>query len=731
MKRKGLALLLVLCFVVTLLPVVASAAGNSTDVYIGVDDSITTPFLVVKGGHVAVHATTDFNNGKYYWEEVSNEGILEVRSDDAGENLWLVALKEGTATFKLIDGDESTSFSIRVLTDKQGVSISPETIVVAKGETKKVKATYTSGTTDITTPPFTWHSKNQSIATVQADEDDSSYGIIKGEAIGETRISANTTRDGGHYEECVVSVEKPFDITYKTNDNGKVKGDKSAVRTDVVTVTAEPKDNYKVSSITVINDKTGEVIEPIWKSEKSLDFEMPESSVTVSAEYSIIDESKKPLKGIKLDEEKAEVPVKASFALGVTLDPEDATDYKLKDAKWESKNESIATVEDGIVTGVKQGKAKIEVSLGGFSKVCEVTVTPALNKVEASKQELTIANGREETLGVTYKTSNNDHLIAKWISEDPSIATVDRETGKVTGRKVGETKITVTVGEESDTVKVTVIKSEGEFRVAVDTSIKNGKVTSDKEYADKGDTVKLSVVPDDGYKLAEISATTVKEDDTDGEAVSVKGSGSSYSFVMPEANVVVQAKFEKTSTSRFVDVPSGIWYEEAVNYVADKGYLDGVGNNRFDPNGRVTRGQLCTILYAMEGKPLVTAGSVFPDVAASKYYYDPVRWAATNGMVAGYTDGTFKPEVYVSRQQLAAVLHKYTAYKGFDTSVTANIKTFADYSSVSNYAVTPLSWAVSHKVMSGTNTNRLEPLNAATRAEFAVMLKAYDANVRK
>ena len=237
----------------------------------------------------------------------------------------------------------------------------------------------------------------------------------------------------------------------------------------------------------------------------------------------------------------------------------------------------------------------------------------------------------------------------------------------------------------------------------------------------------MTVKPDEGYSLGQLSVV-----DNKANPVKVKSEkDSEFTFEMPDSDVVVTAAFSKKGSGRFVDVPAGIWYEEAVNYVADKGYLDGVGNNRFDPNGRVTRGQLCTILYAMEGKPLVTAGSVFPDVAASKYYYDPVRWAATNGMVAGYTDGTFKPEVYVSRQQLAAVLHKYTAYKGFDTSATANIKTFADYSSVSNYAVTPLSWAVSHKVMSGTNTNRLEPLNAATRAEFAVMLKAYDANVRK
>lgn len=725
MKRKGLALLLTLCLVLTLLPVLASADSGDVMEYISINDK-DEEFLVVKGDRIHIDCTSV---GNYVWEEVSNKNIVTVNDDTANRSLILTAKKVGTATFKLVMGEKSTTFKVKVLSNEKGIVLPSDFVVVAKNGTKEVKALYNTGTTTPYTPDFSWSSEDTSVATVDWDEYESNVGIIEGVKKGETTVSVRTSYQGNQQQSLKVYVEDPYKITYTTSDKGELSGVKSAVRTDEIRVKAEPEDNYKVSAIKVVRDD-GEEVETNRIDEKTVSFEMPDHDVTVSAEYEVIDASKKPLKDFSIPE-KEEVPVKAQFEIPVTLDPVDATDAKVEDVVWVSKSPSVATVEDGVVTGVSEGTAKIVAEINDIQKVCEVTVTAALTDVEASKQELSVAVGKEETLGVTYKTSKNKNLIAEWSSADPSIASVEKYTGKVTGKKAGETNITVTVGGKTDTVKVTVKKSVGDFKVAVNPAIKNGKVTSDKEYADKGDTVKLSVVPDDGYKLAEISATTVKEDDTDGEAVSVKGSGSSYSFVMPEANVVVQAKFEKTSTSRFVDVPSGIWYEEAVNYVADKGYLDGVGNNRFDPNGRVTRGQLCTILYAMEGKPLVTAGSVFPDVAASKYYYDPVRWAATNGMVAGYTDGTFKPEVYVSRQQLAAVLHKYTAYKGFDTSATANIKTFADYSSVSNYAVTPLSWAVSHKVMSGTNTNRLEPLNAATRAEFAVMLKAYDANVRK
>ena len=713
MKRKGLALLLALCLVLTLLPMLASADSDDDTKSISINDK-DVEFLVVKGERI--HIDTD-SGSNYVWEEVSNKNIVTVNDDTANRSLILTGKKVGTATFKLVIGKESTTFDVKVLSNEKGISLSSDSIVVAKGGSKEVTAVYNTGTTTPYTPEFSWSSEDTSIATVNWNYDESDIGVVEGKKKGETTISVRTSYQENQSKSLKVCIEDPYKITYAESDKGVLSGVKTAVRTDKVTVKAEPEDNYKVSSIKVVSDD-GKEVETSRIDEKSVSFEMPDHDVTVSAEYEVIDPSKKPLKDFSITE-KEEVPVKAQFAISVTLDPEDATDAKVEDIVWTSKSPSVAIVEDGVVTGISEGTAKIVAELNDIEKVCEVTVTPALTSVEASEQEISLAVGKEKELDVSYKTSKNESLIAEWISADPSIAAVDKRTGKVTGVKAGETKITVTVGEKSDNVKVTVKKSEGDYKITVNSST-NGTVSASKSKADKGEEVVLTAVPATGYELGEIKVV-----DKNNKQIELTKKGEGYAFVMPESDVVVQAAFAKKG---FIDVPSGIWYEEAVNYAAAKGYLDGVGNNRFDPNGAVTRGQLCTILFAMEGKPTITGGKDFPDVKADKYYYDPIRWASSNDMVAGYTDGTFKPDVFVSRQQLAAVLYKYASYKKYDLSVSANITTFADYSAISNYAITPMRWAVSHKVMSGTDRNTLLPQSAASRAQFAVMLKAFDTS---
>ena len=181
----------------------------------------------------------------------------------------------------------------------------------------------------------------------------------------------------------------------------------------------------------------------------------------------------------------------------------------------------------------------------------------------------------------------------------------------------------------------------------------------------------------------------------------------------------------------FSDVPvSGKWYSEAVYYVAEKGYMDGTGNNKFNPIGTVTRGTIAQILYAAEGKPAVSDSSKFADVKAGKWYANAVNWAADNGLVSGYGKGIFKPEDPVTREQMVAIMYKYSEMKGFDLTATADLSKFADQSQVSKWAINSMKWGVDHKIISGTNKG-IEPKGNATRAQIAVILQAYDNNVRK
>ena len=719
MKRKGLAILLVLCLALSLMTFVASAESSDVSESISVNDSGEI-IRVVKGGRLTVRSLSSDEDGDYIWAEETNDGIVQELDNQEGKSLILKAVKVGTATYKLIVGNKEALFYIQVVSDKPGVSIIPDSLVLAVDDSRTLEAYYTSGTTEEINPNFTWGSEDPEIAEV-----DRLTGEVTGISKGETIITAQcVVNDRNWSKSCSVIVEDPYNIKYAESENGKVTGPKDSARDGTVTVTATPNENYKVTSITVASDEDGSVVankKTSGTGAQSLNFEMPDSDVTVTAQYAVIDPDKKPLKGITLSKEEEEVPVDAQFALEVTYDPEDTTD----DTKvvWATSNKTVATVEDGIVTGVKEGKATITATVGDFSKTCVITVKPALTIVEASKQELALGVGKSEQLSVSYKTSENEDLIAKWESSDPTVATVD-QTGKVTARNVGTTEIKVTVGGESDTVKVTVSRQLYKINVV---KTAGGTVTVSEDTAAAGQMITITLKPNDGYMMDDLLVQDADKKNV--EVTPVKDEEDQWEFEMPDSNVTVDVSFtngEKT----FIDVPDNAWYKTFVDYVVSKGYLDGVGNNKFNPTGNVTRGQLVQILYAMEGKPEVTANNPFKDVTSSKYYYDAVRWASSNNIVAGYDATTFKPDLAVSRQQLAAVMYKYTGIKKWDTTATADITKFADYSKVSAYAVNPMKWAVKHGVIKGTEKNELNPLGAATRAEFSAILKSFDENVK-
>lgn len=176
----------------------------------------------------------------------------------------------------------------------------------------------------------------------------------------------------------------------------------------------------------------------------------------------------------------------------------------------------------------------------------------------------------------------------------------------------------------------------------------------------------------------------------------------------------------------FDDVPAtGKWYSEPVRFVAENGYMAGVSATKFDPDAFVTRGMVTTILYSMDGKPSVTAPNKFKDVVAGKWYTTSVIWANYYGIVAGYEDGTFRPEQAVTRQDFAAILYKYSSVTKKNVTAAGNIDVFRDKSTISNYAVTPMKWAVGNELLSGMGNGILLPKGNATRAQLATIIKAY------
>lgn len=165
------------------------------------------------------------------------------------------------------------------------------------------------------------------------------------------------------------------------------------------------------------------------------------------------------------------------------------------------------------------------------------------------------------------------------------------------------------------------------------------------------------------------------------------------------------------------------WARTNIEYCSELGILSGTDEHLFQPDTEVTRGMAVTALWIMAGKPQCD-GTAYSDVSDTAWYAPAVRWASENGIISGYGDGRFGPENTITREQLATIFYGFARYLAIDTSGTVPTG-FEDWNTVSSYAIEPLSWAVSHQIMSGKTTSTIAPVGNATRAEFATMICNY------
>ncbi|MGI5934594.1 MAG: S-layer homology domain-containing protein [Lawsonibacter sp.] len=257
----------------------------------------------------------------------------------------------------------------------------------------------------------------------------------------------------------------------------------------------------------------------------------------------------------------------------------------------------------------------------------------------------------------------------------------------------------------------------------------HGSVTVSADEASAGTRITVTVKPDSGYALDELTVTDAKNK----ELSVTKRSETTYTFHMADSKVTVEASFTKDSTvqkpdTRFDDVAKSAWYCKAVDYVAENGIMSGVSAREFAPNAGFSRAMLAQTLYAMSGKPAVKAESAFADVAASAWYADAVNWAAKKGYVSGVGEGMFAPDASITREQMALILYRYAGSP--DASGMA-LKEFADGDSVSAYAVDAVRWAVHEGLISGMENNTLAPQGTATRAQVAQILMNFHQKLDK
>lgn len=252
--------------------------------------------------------------------------------------------------------------------------------------------------------------------------------------------------------------------------------------------------------------------------------------------------------------------------------------------------------------------------------------------------------------------------------------------------------------------------------------VSHGKVVSSRRSAYQGDTVTLTVTPDEGYVLESLTVT--------GNEISLTAvSAGKYTFTMPAGTVTVTAVFTPETCDGGADCPSrsftdlggpGTWYHEAVDFVLRGGVMGGYGNGLFRPDTPLTRAQFVQILYNLEGRPPVEADPAFSDVAPGDWCAGPVAWAAQRGITGGYEDGRFRPDSGITREQLAVMLWRYAGSPSARRELSFN-----DTDQAGAYALESLRRAAETGVMGGRTGGALDPKGLATRAQAARMLQNY------
>lgn len=173
------------------------------------------------------------------------------------------------------------------------------------------------------------------------------------------------------------------------------------------------------------------------------------------------------------------------------------------------------------------------------------------------------------------------------------------------------------------------------------------------------------------------------------------------------------------------DDTDGHWAENAIDFVSTHGLFSGTGKTVFSPDSPMTRGMIAVVLHSFDNDSEHTFAGHFQDVAPNAWYEDSVYWMAEKGIASGYGNGRFGVNDNISREQLASILYRYAAEKGFDVTGRTDLSRFADSADVSGYAAEALSWAVDAGLISGTGGNMLAPQGEATRAQVATILMRF------
>lgn len=477
---------------------------------------------------------------------------------------------------------------------------------------------------------------------------------------------------------------------------------------------------------------------------------------------------------LELSEHSIELMARNSKTLTGIFDPEPTLDAD-KELVWSSFNPDVATVsKDGTVTGVSEGYAYIKAAVKTDTTVesyCVVKVTPApivpvtpgtgTSKPDPKPSADVETGDKKDDSGVTVTTATPDSTV----KDGSASAVISNSMGKMIVQQAADNESQIVViapkmdgnvtGAEvsipASTAKELAGKTQADVQVSTpvaDVVIPNGALD---ELAAAGGQIVVSAQRTAGNEL-DITVTangTQINKVTGGVTVTVPqencGPGSVAMLVLEDGStqVVRQSLADKDgqainipldgsakvvivdNSQTFSDVPDSNWAADAIAFVSSHELMTGTGGSAFEPKTPLTRGMLAKVLHNMENNPTASVSVSFSDVQDSAWYAGAIQWASEKGIVNGYPDGTFGPQKYISREQLAVMLFRYAG----SPEVSAFALNFADAGEISSYATDALAWAVKNQILQGKGDGVLDPKGTATRAEAAQMLLNFMTNV--
>lgn len=729
---RSLSLLLAVVLAVSLaLPAAAASVAvtgvtlDKTSVTLAPKDSITLKATVQPDN--ATNQNLTWSSNREDVATVSSKGVV-------------TAVAEGTTTITVKTKESGYSATCNVTVAKSTVTgltidpAGPEILPVGKTRTLVAKATYSNGTTS--TVDVTWSRTNANIADV------SSEGVVTAVAEGSSEIIGT------------------YKYTDKDNKNAFIS---ATYKVTVSKNATTSKDDVLALSATTVNTNAGLFVESAVKAPAVT---VKNGTTDVTKAYNIT--------YLWADASKKELGKDATLLLQPTTQADLLLTCTVTAA---SKTDSTQILTGTCTYGVKVYPST---SLGGVHSVAEGAVT--LNKLMDLQNKVSVIDQliKGDDTGMAQPIAGLTHVVF-----DTNTIT-GSDVGTLSAKNGSEYYTSATAdGDHLADVTFTPLKKGtfainflaygdkvyyGRLEVLVDDAAvtpptpgddvrqcdSTGFTFAGSDFYRNSDTDPVAAVvfgkPSAGHLLRNLSHGIGTADDGDKYYTNSASQGdyhvSTLSY-LPDAGYMGQATIPvtyitaagiettgvikvsvstKTDSAQFKDVTRsnvGTWAADAVDFAYHFGLVSGVSKTEFAPNSPMTRAQLVTVLYRAAGSPSVTVSTNFEDLDVGSYYYSAVVWANVNGIVNGTSDTTFSPDSRLTRQQLAAILYRYARAFGGDTSYTGNLSHFTDRRQVDTYAVTPMTWAVSHEIISGTSDTTLSPLSTATRAQVVVILHRY------